>query len=205
MGAYVMPGITILFFALIIGGIVYAIFGSRHQGAWDDEAKVTATMKKNGWKVRSQIDDATAFLLGSDTPGEMWPVESGENGVQGISHGSWKAVTIQSPSGDQLYISYALAQRSDGTVADLAEAIVERQNGLFEVQTSIGRAPEYLTESVRSAINEWESPDSVYFNGEHLVAVFPTTHGQADIVERVAKYVNKLEALAQALPRSAWQ
>ncbi|QJC21884.1 hypothetical protein [Arcanobacterium buesumense] len=205
MGSYVMPGITILFFVVIVGGIVYAIFGSQHQGAWDDEAKVTATMKKHGWKVRPQVDEVTSFLLGSDTPGEMWPVDAGEVGVQGISCDAWKAVTVQSSEGDRLYVSLELAQRSDGATAELAEALIERWNESFEVQTAIGRAPDYLTKEIRSAISEWESLDSIYFNGEHLVAMFPTQHGQADIVERLNTYVATLESVARTLPREVWQ
>ncbi|WP_455951886.1 hypothetical protein [Arcanobacterium haemolyticum] len=205
MGNYVMPAITIIFFTLIIGAIGYVIFGSRHQGAWDDEAKVSAVMRKRGWKVRPKVDEVTSFLLGSDTPGEMWPIEAGETGVQGIVHAPWKAVTVQGLHGDKLYVTLELAQRSDGAVANLSEAIVERELEGFEVRTAGASIPNYLTADVRSSISSWNELEALYLNGEHLTAVFETQYGEADIVERVDAYSRRLISIAHELPASLWE
>ncbi|QRV01485.1 hypothetical protein JTE88_05060 [Arcanobacterium phocisimile] len=204
MGSYVMPGITVLFFALILGGIGYVLFGSRHQGAWDDEAKVSAKMKQRGWKVKPKIDEVTSYLLGSDTSGEMWPVPAGETGVQGVGKDSWRAVTVQRASGDVLIVSIALAQRSDGSIAHVPEALVQHQDENFDVRTVIGTTPQYFTPEVRATITSWSELEFLYFYGEHLTAGVSTEHGRSDIIEYLEQTLERLRSVGRVLPSQLW-
>lgn len=199
-----MPGITVLFFALIGVGMIYVLIGSRHQGAWDDDAHVTAAMKKRGWKVKPKIDEATSFLLGSHTPGEMWPIIAGQTGVQGIAKDSWKAVTLRRGSDDQLVISLQLAQRSDGAIAQLAEALVKHRSETFDLRTVVGTTPDYFTPDLRTAITSWTEMEFLYFHGEHLTVGVPTEHGRPDIIDYLEENIAKLRAIGKTLPAQVW-
>lgn len=205
--------IPIFVYGLLIGTplfILFIVFSKNNKGAWDDESRLKGQMRSKGWRVRDTVKVIEDFLFRNRHDLEHWPIPRSVPGVQAVSSNKdgnvWNAVTLNRPSkGSKLMVSLELPQLSDGSEAEMTEALVVREGDGYDVRTSGAEFPFFVTEEVRGFIENWEEPDAFHFIGDSVTAFFDTEYGQEDIIERLEEYSARLSMIKGLLPREVWK
>lgn len=205
--------IPVFVYGLLIGTPLFILFialSKNNKGAWDEESRLKGQMRARGWRVRDTVRSIEDFLFRTKHELEHWPIPTGVPGVQAVSSSKdgrvWNAVTLNRPTrGSKLMVSIELPQLSDGSEAEMTEALVIRDGEGYDVQTTSAQFPFFITDEVRNFIENWKEPDAFHFIGDSVTAFFDTEYGNADIEERLEAHSERLWMIKGLLPREVWQ
>lgn len=207
MGDIVIP---VFVFGLIFGTLALIAFialSKNNAGAWDEASRLKGQMRAKGWRVRDTVRVIEDFLFCTRHELDHWPIPRSVPGVQAVSADKgmpWHAVTLTRSSGATLVVSIELPQLSDGTEAEMSEALVIRSGESYEVQTTATDFPFFVTDEVRAFIENWSEPFAFHFIGDSVSAFFNVDYPDPQIVETLERHTQRLALIKGLLPREVW-